>query len=118
VLLRFEDPGAAAIQISGTFQEGGDEWVVVRADVVIDGEYNLVVPVDAADEAWLQVVLGNLAKVPGLIKVKVLRVESYNPSPSHRAHSYVTASEVDEFRVPEFAEPGRHPKSPGANPWG
>ena len=118
VLLKYGDPDAAAALISDNFTKGGEEWVVVRADVVNDGQYNLVVPVDAANEAALETVLAMLAKVPGLVKIKVLRVERYYPRPSHRSHSFVTPAEVEEFRVPEFEKAGRHPQSPGANPWG
>ena len=113
-------PEAAAAAIEPYFNQGGDAWVIVRADVVDGGQHNLVVPVDVAkgdDTAW-DTVLGIVRKAAGVQQVDVERVVSHYPTPTHRAHSFVSQNEVEAWRVPEFEKPGRHPQSPGANPWG
>jgi hypothetical protein len=108
---------ATAAEIASHFTQGGDDWVIVRADIV-QGAHNLVVPVDAANEAAFQTVLGMLQAAPGVTQVGVERVVAHYPSPTHRSHSFVTAGELDAFPSPDFPTPGRHPKSPGSNPWG
>ncbi len=114
------NPEAAAVAIEPYFNQGGDAWVIVRADVVDGGQHNLVVPVDVAKgdgKAW-DTVLDIVRKATGVQDVDVERVVSHYPTPTHKAHSFVTANEVEAWRVPEFEKPGRHPQSPGANPWG
>jgi hypothetical protein len=114
------NPEAAAVAIEPYFNQGGDAWVIVRADVVDGGQHNLVVPVDVAKAdgtAW-NAVLDIVRKASGVQGVDVERVVSHYPTPTHKAHSFVTQNEVEAWRVPEFEKPGRHPKSPGANPWG
>jgi len=118
--VRAADPEAAAVAIEPYFTQGGDAWVIVRADVVDGGQHNLVIPVDVAEgdgTAW-DTVLGIVREAAGVQDVDVERVVSYHPTPTHKAHSYVTAAEVEAWRVPEFEKHGRHPQSPGANPWG
>ena len=117
VLLRSKNPAATAEEIASRFPDGGEDWVIIRADLV-EGKHHLVVPVDAANDAAFQTVLAFLAGTAGVQEIDVERVVSHYPAPTHRAHSFVTANEVEAWRVPEFEKPGRHPKSPGANPWG
>jgi translation elongation factor P/translation initiation factor 5A len=115
-----ENPDAAAVAISPYFNQGGDAWVIVRADVVKGGRHNLVVPIDVAEGdsvAW-NTVLDIVRKAAGVQDVDVERVVSHYPTPTHKAHSFVTQNEVEAWRVPEFEKSGRHPQSPGANPWG
>jgi hypothetical protein len=111
------NPEATATQIEAQFALGGDDWVIVRADVV-QGAHNLVVPIDAATEAWFQTVLETLRAAPGVTQVDVERVVRHFPMTPHRSHSFVTPVELDTFPSPDFPSPGRHPKSPGSNPWG
>ncbi len=111
------NPEATAAQIAAQFTQGGDDWVIVRADVV-QGAHNLVVPIDAANETAFQAALAMVQGATGVQQVGVERVVAHYPSPTHRAHTFVTQSEIDEFPVPDFTSPGRHPKSPGSNPWG
>jgi hypothetical protein len=111
------NPQATAAEISSRFTQGGDDWVIVRADVV-QGAHNLVVPIDAASEAAFQAALAMVQGAAGVQQVGVERVVQHYPSPTHRAHTFVTQSEIDEYPVPDFTSPGRHPKSPGSNPWG
>ena len=117
VFMTAVDASAAAEAIVPTFIEGGDEWVVVRADVVEGGK--IVVAVDAASEDSLQAVLSILTEAVGSEPEAVWRVLEHYPSVPHAAHSFITSSELDELYAEEFDPPGRHmPKSPGANPWG
>jgi len=116
VLLRAKDPDQAAKSLAAYFDQGGDRWVIVRADVV-EGEANLIVPVDAAGEEALQEALEHLRKVATGEPV-VTRVLRHYPDPVHNAHSYITADEYERNPVREYFPPGRHPQSPGANPWG
>jgi hypothetical protein len=123
VLLRVGDPEAAANYVWTELADddnGGNTYVIVRADV-LDGnaEYNLVIPVDAA--------LGELENVFGLLRddtalgvesSALLRVVSHEPSVPHRGFSFITPGEFDAYPLPELCPPGRHPQSPGANPWG
>jgi hypothetical protein len=106
--------------LSALLTEGGDGYVVVRADVV-EGDYNLVVPVDAVDAAAFDSVLSDLSgKLNGqvLSGPTVLHVTDHYPLPPHCSHTFVAGGEFERFPLPEYAPPGRHPQSPGYNPWG
>lgn len=116
VLLKASDPQQAARAIGVYFTDGGDEWVIVRADVV-EGEYNLIVPVDAANDEALEKVLGILKKV-AKGDPSVARVVEHYPAPVHNAHCFITVDEYELNPLREYYPPGRHPQSPGANPWG
>jgi hypothetical protein len=106
----------------GLLSKAGTDYVIVRADVVdSDGWCNLVVPVDARTETSLKEAIGALTKAAGseLEVVTALRVREHHPTTPHRAHSFVTASELRRLRSKELIPAGRHwPASPGANPWG
>jgi hypothetical protein len=93
-----------------------DDLIIVRADVV-QGEYDLVVPVDAASEDALATAL-EMIEGAGLKEPKTLRVQTHNPAPPHKASTYVTAKELEDHPAQEFTPAGRHPKSPGRNAWG
>ncbi len=105
------------MQLAAQFSQGGDDWVVVRADVV-QGAHNLVVPIDAANETAFQSALAMVQGTTGVQQVGVERVVAHYPSAPHQSNSFVTQSEIDAFPTPDFTTPGRHPKSPGSNPWG
>lgn len=118
-LFNATNPEKAAQKISDLFTQGKEDYVVIRADVVHteQGEFNLVVPVDAKDEKQLNVALKRLSAEAG--PATVLEVVHHHPEDPHRAHSYVAPGEFGRFPQAEYAPPGRHrPKSPGANPWG
>jgi len=117
VLVTSSNPEATASQLAAQFTQGGDDWVMVRADVV-QGAHNLVVPIDAANETALQAALALVNGATGVQQATVNRVVAHYPAPAHRSHTFVTQGEIDEFPVPDFTSPGRHPKSPGSNPWG
>jgi hypothetical protein len=117
VLARAADAPQAAEALSAYFDQGGDDYVLVRADVV-EGEANLIVPVDAANQAALDSVVAMIRDATGDSAPSVARVLSHNPDPPHRSHTFVTPGELDRDPVDEYSPPGRHPKSPGRNGWG
>ena len=115
VLFNAKEPDQAAQAISALFTQGGEEYVVIRADVA-EGKFNLVVPVDVRDNAAMDALLPKLTKIAG--PATLLRVLHHYPEVPHRAHSFVAPGEHKMYPLPEYTPPGRHPKSPGANPWG
>jgi hypothetical protein len=126
VLYLVKDPQAAVAGFSKQddkgltlLTEGADNYVIVRADVV-DGnnDFNLVVPVDAANEAQFMAAQDRLTAVLGGPPSSVLRVVEHCPTPPHMSNTFVTDSELKGYYLKEYDPAGRHPKSPGANPWG
>lgn len=95
--------------------EGGDSFVVVRADVV-DFDYNIIVPVDAESEDVLSCVVEQIRGVDGVNETVIVRVKEHVPCPPHDAHGYITAQEAEAGQ--ESVEPGRQGASPGRNAWG
>ncbi len=106
---------AVAEQISALFPQGGDDWVVIRADVTTD--HQVVVALDARVSSWDKAVQQVQAAAKAS-PTRVAQVGRHYPAVPHRAHCFVTKAEFDQWKLPEFDPPGRHPKSPGANPWG
>lgn len=117
LLFQVENPAAAATRVSDLFCAGGNHFVVIRADVVRGSGFNLVVPLDAAANTWPSAVR-LIEKVVGARPVVAARVFSHHPAVPHRAPCFVTRAEYELHPLREFDPPGRHPKSPGANPWG
>lgn len=125
VLFYVDDPQGAAAKFGvlddkglSLLTDGGNDYVIVRADVVDGNEqYNLVVPVDAANEDHFKVAIDRLTTVVGEQRI-VLRVGEHFPTPPHRSATFVTEKELAECFLPEYFPSGRHPQSPGANPWG
>src|SRR4030065_228634 len=124
VLLRVAEPYSVAEKFEkrnrsgrGLMTEGGDQYVVVRADVVEGGNvFNLVVPIDAQDEAGLAAAIEALSTRAGAQpeQTLILRVVSHYPRLPHNAHSFVTPRELKGQYAAEFDPPGRHwPMSPG-----
>jgi hypothetical protein len=97
----------------------GNDYVVVRADVV-QGDFDLVIPVDAASSGVLTdtvlVKLDDLLDLPAT--PTVLPVVGTFPNPPHVASTFITPGEFELYPAPEYCPPGRHPQSPGSNPWG
>jgi hypothetical protein len=113
------DPEVAA-EIHGSLgAAGGDDYVVVRADVV-DYHFNIVVPVDAANEEQLCVAVCEIRKIKGVGATLVIPVTEHNPDPPHKAHGYISEEEANAYWPPDEPdfEPGRQGSSPGGNAWG
>lgn len=117
VLVHSEDTEATAKALSDYFEDGGDDFVVVRADVV-DGDLDLIVPVDAANEDILKEVAERIRAANGVTEISVSTVRMHYPNPPHSASTFITAEELELYYLREFDPPGRHPQSPGANAWG
>ena len=112
-----DDAHAAARRVSVLFTQGGDNYVIIRADVVDGHGFNLMVPIDAADTKWTRA-SRDVQKAVGAAPTAVSRVVATYPENPQCAHSFITEEEYLRCPLPECAPPGRHPKSPGANPWG
>ena len=95
--------------------EGGDKFVVVRADVVAF-DYNIIIPVDAESQDTLYEVYDMIEGHSGVSEAVIVRVETHVPYPPHDAHGYVTEQEAEAGEEPIPA--GRQGASPGANPFG
>lgn len=97
--------------------EGGDEYVLVRADVIESFYgYNIVVPVDARDQSALDSVVGMFPNPEAVKRMAVRKVEVHNPYPPQDASGYVTEEEAEVGE--EEVKVGRQDHSPGLNPWG
>ncbi|MGH2620032.1 MAG: hypothetical protein ACRDHG_05605 [Anaerolineales bacterium] len=122
--MKSDNADQTASALTADLTEGGDEYIIIRADVVqaeagsFLGEVNLVVPVDVANTDVLAQVRERIRSTVGVSDLAVANVVRYFPDPPHRAHTFVTADELGRDRVPEYDPPGRHPKSPGRNGWG
>ena len=117
VLLRVKAPEEAAGALYSQFGlAGGDDFVVVRADIV-DHDFDIVVPVDAANDEVLSDVICKIYKVTGGTELLVLKVRQHIPLIPHTADGWVTAEEYDAD-PDECVSIGRQQKSPGANAWG
>jgi DNA-binding Lrp family transcriptional regulator len=99
---------------------GGDEYVLVRADLVKHAHYNVIVPVDAKNPEALRMVVKQIAERVETKSISIAEVLGHNPKPAHDAHGFITAEEKAAGRDPEdpCVEVGRFPKSPGFNAWG
>jgi len=122
IFVETKDPNATAEAMSRHFEQGGDDYVVVRADVVVpegrEDEQRVVIPVDVADQGFLQHVRELIKETPGVSGSTFYEVKTHNPWPPHGGHCFVTEAELEAHPAQEFSPPGRHPKSPGRNAWG
>ena len=120
VLVQADEAQEVADRIRDLDPRKGDEFVVIRADVVEgpDGyPYNIIVPVDAKNKGKLADVVGMIRAVDGVSEVVGLKVKKHHPDPPHDAHGYVTDEEAGAGRD-KTIKPGRQGASPGANPFG
>jgi predicted aspartyl protease len=121
ILIQADSPQDAAKRIyEELVDKGGDDYVVIRADIV-DYVYNIVIAVDAASGEWLERVHQIIREITGVRQTAILPVKQHVPSPPHYAQSFITDDEVaaGEARgIPEGIKPGRQHWSPGENPWG
>ena len=120
ILVKAKAPEAAARRLYAALgDQGGDKWVVVRADIV-DHEYNVMVPVDAQDQAALDEAHQKIRDEIGSTDTLVIPVSRHIPFPPHIAHGFVHPDEaaVRAFEGPKGPEVGRLGNSPGLNGWG
>ena len=120
VLVRADEAQEVADRIRVLDPGKGDDFVVVRADVVEgpDGyPYNIIVPVDAKNKSKLTDVVERIRAVDGVSEAVELRAEKHHPDPPHDAHGYITDQEAGAG-TDKDVKPGRQGASPGANAWG
>ena len=120
VLVKAKAPEAAARKLYDALgDQGGDRWVVVRADIV-DHEYNVMIPVDAQNKDALDEVHQKIQQEMGSTDTLMIPVSKHIPFPPHIAHGFVHADEaaVRPFDGPKGPEVGRLGNSPGLNAWG
>jgi hypothetical protein len=119
ILIQTESPEVAAHQLyEALSHEGGDSFVLVRADVV-DYHYNVVVPVDAENWDVLQDLFCSIQRLTGARESAILRVVEHVPYPPHSADGYITEEEAGASTDPKQVEKiGRQRNSPAFNPWG
>jgi hypothetical protein len=95
--------------------EGGDSFVVIRADIV-DFDYNVMIPVDAESWEVVDEVVGIIKDRRGVTDTVVVPVQGHVPYPPQDANGYITEEEAEAGK--ETVEPGRQGASPGYNGWG
>jgi hypothetical protein len=100
---------------------GGDQFVIVRADIVDHSDYNVIIPVDAEDDDGLEEAVSVIKVQLGVEIVSTAQVveEGHVPWPPHEAHGFITPEEVDALPIEQLhIEAGRQHASPGSNKWG
>jgi len=105
-------------QISGL---GGDQYVIVRADIVDHSDYNVIIPVDAEDGDGLRAAKIVIEEQLGVDIVEIVQIveKGHIPWPPHAAHGYITEREADALPIEQIPiKPGRQHASPGTNKWG
>ena len=105
-------------QINGL---GGDQFVIVRADIVDHSDYNVIIPVDTEDDAGLKEAVSVITGLLGVENLSVVKVVEggHIPWPPHEAHGFITQEEVDALPIEQLhIEAGRQHASPGSNKWG
>lgn len=118
MLLQVDAPLEAAQRIYEELgHQGGDSFVLVRADLVEDNLYNLVVPVDAESLHWLDYVQQRIQHLAAVRRIAILRVTEHIPWPPHVADGYISPEEAAVW-VGEPVKVGRQHHSPGLNAWG
>jgi len=122
VLLQAESAeGVAQALYKDLGHEGGDEFVVVRADIVAgpsEFAYNVIIPVDAENEDVLRGVVDRIREVSRVNPV-IVTVDQHVPYPPHNAHGYITEYEAGGGKEEEPPIPaGRQGASPGFNAFG
>ncbi len=101
---------------------GQDDVVIIRGDITApaEGVYRLVVPIDAAENAYL-LLIDQIAEIVGSQNLEVMRVLDHNPKIAQDASGYITEYELGEGEKHSFSDllvVGRQDYSPGYNPWG
>jgi hypothetical protein len=100
---------------------GGDQFVIVRADIVDHSDYNVIIPVDAEDDVGLKEAKSVITGQLGVENLSVVRVkkDGHIPWPPHAAHGFITELEVEALPIEQIPiKAGRQHASPGTNKWG
>ncbi len=100
---------------------GDDRFVIVRADIVDHSDYNVIIPVDAEDDAGLEEAESVITEQLGVLIVSIVKVveDGHIPWPPHAAHGYITEGEVEALPIEQIPiKAGRQHASPGTNKWG
>jgi hypothetical protein len=115
ILISIEDPLQVTSQIWTLDEKQYGTVVIVRTDIV-EGDFNLVIPIDT-DPEYFDPTIAAISGIIGGANPVVLKVLSHDPAPAHNSSGYIMPSEAmrGEFRL---AHPGRQDTSPGFNPWG
>ncbi len=117
ILVQADSPHNAARMLYNTLcDEGGDSYVVIRADVV-DYVYNVVIPVDAESQSALEAAHQRIVELTGATQTAILPVVHSIPFIPHDAQGYITPDEIAAGHERKLL-PGRQHWSPGANAWG
>ena len=80
---------------------GGDQYVIVRADFVDNGDYNVIIHVDAEVDAGLEEAESVITKLLSVESVETVQVgkEGHIPWPPHAAHRYIPEREADALPI-------------------
>jgi len=120
LLLRAKEPKKVAESIYNEYgKRGFDDFVVIRVDVV-EGEYNIVVPIDTMEEHF-ETTENMITSFDGVTSHATLRVTHFNPGPTYLAHGFIQTTEkvaLDNKWLPPDEEGRVEKNSPGDNPWG
>jgi hypothetical protein len=117
ILVQADSPSDAAYKLYDALgNEGGNDFVVIRADVV-DYVYNIMIPVDAASGEWLRHVHLKILDITGARHSVVIPVVQLVPFIPHDANGFITEAEARAGHE-EVPKPGRQGWSPGMNAWG
>jgi hypothetical protein len=100
---------------------GGDQFVIVRADIVDHSDYNVIIPVDAEDDDGLEEAVSVITEQLGVENLSIVKVVEggHIPWPPHEAHGFITEREVEALPIEQIhIQAGRQHASPGTNKWG
>jgi hypothetical protein len=118
ILVQVDSPHDAAQTLYDSLGlEGGDSYVVVRADVV-DYIFNVVIPVDAESPEVLHDVHHQIRRITGARHSVVIPVLESFPSIPHDAEGFITEHEYARGHEKVRCKVGRQRWSPGMNAWG
>jgi hypothetical protein len=119
-----EDANTKANAIYSRFGTvGGDNFVVVRADVIINEseQVMILVPVDTSGEPALSKLVGDINTITTKPPVLTAKVKDHYPAITYLAHGFVSEEEFiksDKRTVHPDLYGRIMRKSPGDNPWG
>jgi hypothetical protein len=119
ILIQVDSPHEAAQRIWDTIGSEVDDYqIVVRADVVKNEWFNLVVPVDVADPNALESINQRIVDLITPARTTILPVSQHFPLVPHDAEGFITGDEYDMGHDKLHCKVGRQRWSPGLNAWG